>query len=75
MDGPFLITIVRVSLANRGESLLFSVNSCPIRAAIGVYLTNSRSILAVFLHVLLHIVVNSAQYCDDSGRLQPNPAK
>ena len=62
------------NLANRGVSSQTSVNSCAIRAAFGLFLTNSGSILAVFLRMLLHIVVNSAQYCGDSGRIQPNPA-
>ena len=35
------ITIVRENLANRGELLLTSVNSCPIRATFGIFLTDS----------------------------------
>ena len=45
------ITIVGENLAN--------VNSCPIRVAFDVFLTNSLSIpylIAVFSHRLLHIV-------------------
>ena len=37
----FFITIVREKLANRGESSRISVNSCPIRAAFGIFLTDS----------------------------------
>ena len=40
MYGPFL-TIVSENLANRGESSRISVNSCPIRAAFGIFLTDS----------------------------------
>ena len=44
-DGPkhvwaFYITFVRENLANRGESSRISVNSCPIRAAFGIFLTD-----------------------------------
>ena len=35
------ITIVRENLANRGDSSRISVNSCPIRAAFGIFLTDS----------------------------------
>ena len=41
----FFITIVRENLANRSESSQISVNSCPIRAAFGVFLSDLRSIL------------------------------
>ena len=37
----FFITIVRENLANRVESSRISVNSCPIRAAFGIVLTDS----------------------------------
>ena len=37
----FFITIVRINLVNRGESLRIFVNSCPIRAAFGVFLNNT----------------------------------
>ena len=36
----FFITIVKENLANRGESSRISVNSCPIRAAFGIFLTD-----------------------------------
>ena len=35
------INIVRENLANRVESWRISVNSCPIRAAFGIFLTDS----------------------------------
>ena len=35
------ITIVRENLANRGESSRISVNTCPNRAAFGIFLTDS----------------------------------
>ena len=38
------ITIVRENLANRGELSKISVNSCPIRAAFGIFLTDSSLI-------------------------------
>ena len=41
---PYLflfITIVRENLANRGDSSRISVNSCPIRAAFGIFLSDS----------------------------------
>ena len=42
MYGPFFfITIVRENLSNHGESSRISVNSCPIRAAFGIFLTGS----------------------------------
>ena len=37
----FFMTIVRENLANRGDSSLISVNSSPISAAFGVFLTDS----------------------------------
>ena len=37
----FFITIVRENLANRGDSSRISVNSCPIRAAFGIFLSDS----------------------------------
>ena len=37
----FFIAIVRVNLANRVESSRISVNSCPIRAAFRIFLTDS----------------------------------
>ena len=45
MDGPFFITVVRENLANHHELPRISVNSCPIRAAFGIFSTNSWSIL------------------------------
>ena len=39
--GLFFITIMRENLANRRVSSRISVNSCPIHAAFGVFLTNS----------------------------------
>ena len=76
MDCFFQIIMIE-NLANRHESSRISVNSYPIRAAFGVFLTISWSIpylIAIFSNSLLHIVVNSAQYRGDSGRIQPNPA-
>ena len=35
------ITIVRENLANRGDSSRIFVNSCPIRAAFGIFFTDS----------------------------------
>ena len=37
----FFITIVGENLSNRGDSSRISVNSCPIRAAFGIFLTDS----------------------------------
>ena len=37
----FFIDIVRENLANRVESSRISVNSCPIRAAFRIFLTDS----------------------------------
>ena len=37
----FFITIVRENLANRGDSSRISVNSGSIRAAFGIFLTES----------------------------------
>ena len=37
----FFITVVREQLANRGESSRISVNSCTIRDAFGIFLTDS----------------------------------
>ena len=52
----FFITIVREKLANRGKSSRISVNSCPIRAAFGIFLTDE----AAFTNVILLIVMT---YC------------
>ena len=41
----FFITVVRENLANYHESPRISVNSCPIRAAFGIFSTNSWSFL------------------------------
>ena len=41
IDGPFFITIMRENLANRGDSSRISVNSCSIRSAFGIFLTDS----------------------------------
>ena len=73
MYGPFFITIVRDNLVNCGDLSRVSVNSCSICAAFDVFLTNSGSFLAVFLHKLLHIIVNWEQYPDNSGQIKPNP--
>ena len=66
----FFITIVRENLVNRRGFMLI----CAQFVLHLAYSELTHDRFLQFLHMLLHIIVNLAQYSGNSGQIQPNPA-
>ena len=70
---PFFITIVRENLANRGESPQIAVNTCPIRAAFGIFLTDSLLISLLSCSMFKCYFANRNEFLLDSSRIEQIP--